>query len=175
MISEGGTEHYHAVTIARSRDIFGWYEGNPANPVLTHRQFGYYHPIDNVGHADLVELEDGSWYAVALASRIINGQHKNLGRETYIVPVTWERGWPLFSPESGKVDWTYPAPQSLPWTMYPPEIGFDDFDKDTLEMPWSFWGTPYQDFWSLHDSVLELAFAQTARTPTEEGEDWKAT
>ena len=156
LISEGGTEHYHAVTIARSRDIFGWYEGNPANPVLTHRQFGYYHPIDNVGHADLVELEDGSWYAVALASRIINGQHKNLGRETYIVPVTWERGWPLFSPESGKVDWTYPAPQSLPWTMYPAEIGFDDFDKDTLEMPWSFWGTPYQDFWSLHDSVLEL-------------------
>ena len=35
MIAEGGTEHYHAVMIARSKEIFGFYEGNPANPVMT--------------------------------------------------------------------------------------------------------------------------------------------
>ena len=104
----------------------------------------------------MVELEDGSWYAVLLGSRIIDGQHKNLGRETYIVPVAWERDWPIFSPGSGKVEWTYPAPLSLPWTVFPPEIAFDDFDSGTLALPWSFWGTPYQDFWSLHDGMLEL-------------------
>lgn len=27
MIAEGGTEHYHSVIIARSKDIFGSYEG----------------------------------------------------------------------------------------------------------------------------------------------------
>jgi beta-xylosidase len=156
LIAEGGTEHYHSVAVARSRDLFGWYEGNPANPVLTHRHLGFNHPIDNVGHADMVELEDGSWYAVLLGSRIIDGQHKNLGRETYIVPVAWERDWPIFSPGSGKVEWTYPAPLSLPWTVFPPEIAFDDFDSGTLALPWSFWGTPYQDFWSLHDGMLEL-------------------
>lgn len=36
LISEGGTEYGHKVTIARSRDIDGPYESNPANPILTH-------------------------------------------------------------------------------------------------------------------------------------------
>ncbi len=92
MIAEGGTEHYHAVTIARSKALFGWYEGNPANPVMTHRHLGFDYPIDNVGHADLVDTPDGNWYAVMLGSRIIEGPYKNLGRETYICPVIWERG-----------------------------------------------------------------------------------
>ena len=76
VIAEGGTEHYHAVTVARSKELFGWYEGNPANPVMTHRQFGFNYPVDNIGHADLVETPDGNWYAVMLGSRIIDGQHK---------------------------------------------------------------------------------------------------
>ena len=75
---------------------------------------GWKCPIGNVGHADLVELADGSWYAVMLASRLIDGVSKNLGRETFICPVTWERDWPLFSPETGKMEWEYPAPASLP-------------------------------------------------------------
>ena len=116
MIAEGGTEHYHAVMVARSKEIFGFYEGNPANPVMTHRHMGFTCPIINVGHADLVELEDGSWYAVMLASRLIDKKCKNLGRETFICPVVWEREWPLFSPETGKVEWEYDAPASLPWT-----------------------------------------------------------
>ena len=36
LISEGGTELGHKVTIARSRYIDGPYQGNPANPILTH-------------------------------------------------------------------------------------------------------------------------------------------
>lgn len=37
LISEGGTEYGHMVTIARSKFIYGPYESNPANPILTHR------------------------------------------------------------------------------------------------------------------------------------------
>lgn len=156
LIAEGGTEHYHAVTIARSKDIKGWYEGNPANPIMTHRQFGFYYPIGNVGHADFVDTPDGKWYAVMLASRTIDGIHKNLGRETYICPMIWEREWPLLSPESGKIDWEYPADESLPWTPYPAEAEFDDFDSNNLAMYWSFWGTPFQDFWKVEDSCMKL-------------------
>lgn len=119
LIAEGGTEHFHAVTIARARNVFDWYEGNPANPVMTHRHFGYTAPIANVGHADMVELPDGSWWAVMLGSRTNSDQYKNIGRETFICPVRWERDWPVFSPESGKIDWSYPAPASLPWTPHP--------------------------------------------------------
>ena len=85
VIAEGGTEHYHSVVVARSKELFGFYEGNPANPVMTHRHMGFKAPIINVGHADLVELPDGSWYAVMLASRLIDGTGKNLGRETLSV------------------------------------------------------------------------------------------
>ena len=160
IIAEGGTEHYHAVMAARSKELFGFYEGNPANPVMTHRHFGFKSPIINVGHADLVELPDGSWYAVMLASRLIEGKCKNLGRETFICPVVWERGWPLFSPETGKVEWEYDAPECLPWEEDAHSGGFgvvyEDFDKEKLDLCWSFWGRPYHDFYRIKDSALHL-------------------
>lgn len=156
VIAEGGTEHYHAVMTARSKDIFGFFEGNPANPVMTHRHMGFSSPIINVGHADLVELADGSWYAVMLASRLIDGKGKNLGRETFICPVVWERGWPLFSPHTGKVEWEYDMPECLPWTEYPKEMDFDDFDSKTLGACWNFWGTPYEKFYKIENSHLIL-------------------
>lgn len=156
VIAEGGTEHYHAVTVARSRSLRGWYEGNPANPVMTHRQFGFDAPIANVGHADLVQTPAGEWYAVLLASRTIEGIHKNLGRETYLCPVVWERGWPVFSPKSGKIDWEYPAACGLPWTEYDKESSWEEFESQQLKMYWNFWGTPYENFWRIADSCLYL-------------------
>ncbi|MCD8153485.1 MAG: glycoside hydrolase family 43 protein [Clostridiales bacterium] len=160
VIAEGGTEHYHAVMVARSRELFGFYEGNPANPVMTHRHMGFACPILNVGHADLVELPDGSWYAVMLASRLIDGKCKNLGRETFICPVVWERDWPLFSPWTGKVEWEYEAPASLPQTVYgAPQTRFD-FEEPVegkgADLRWIFWGTPYEKFYEVKDSRLYL-------------------
>lgn len=159
VIAEGGTEHYHAVMVARSKELFGFYEGNPANPVMTHRHMGFQCPIINVGHADLVELPDGSWYAVMLASRLIDGKCKNLGRETFICPVVWEREWPLFSPQTGKMEWEYDAPECLPWTE-PEQDGFgsvyEDFDSQKLDLAWSFWGRPYHDFYKIENSALHL-------------------
>ena len=156
IIAEGGTEHFHAVTVARSRTVDGWYEGCPANPVMTHRHLGFDYPIDNAGHADLVDTPEGNWYAVMLASRTIGTQHKNLGRETYLCPVRWERDWPVFSPDSGKLEWSYPADPALPWTPYPAAPETDGFDGDTLGLEWSFWGAPYKRFWKLSDSRLYL-------------------
>ena len=60
LIAEGGTEHYHAVTVARNRELFGWYEANPSNPVMTHRNMGRDAHFTNVGHADLIEARNGS-------------------------------------------------------------------------------------------------------------------
>ena len=155
VIAEGGTEFYHAVTVARSRELFGWYEGNPANPIMTHRHLGKTYPISNIGHADFVELEDGSWYAVMLGSRIFGGHHKNLGRETYLAPVTWEEDWPLISPETGKIEWSYEAP-NLPWKPFAKPPTRDDFDQDHLGLQWNFLGNDTDGFWELRDSKLIL-------------------
>ncbi len=163
LIAEGGTEHYHAVTVSRSRDLRGPFEQCPANPVLTHRHLGHDHPICNVGHADLVECQDGSWYAVCLGSRLVNGYHKPLGRETFLVPVVWEDGWPVFSPGTGKVEWEYPAPSFAREGDIRP---VDDPDTE-----WNYLGTPYEDFVRREDGAVKLRMLPQNLVPWEfEGE-----
>ena len=156
MIAEGGTEHYHSVAVARSKELFSFFEGNPANPVLTHRHMGFRCPITNVGHADLVQLQDGSWYAVMLASRLIDGEFKNLGRETFICPVIWERDWPVFAPETGKVEWEYEGPNSLAECAVKTHDSIVEFDTDELPLDMIFWGQPKDDIWKIEDSKLKL-------------------
>ncbi|MEV5885242.1 family 43 glycosylhydrolase [Streptomyces sp. NPDC052020] len=95
LLAEGGTERGHAVTIARARTLDGPFEAAPHNPILTHRSTD--HPVQNTGHADLVELADGSWAMVYLGVRPRGWTpkfHVN-GRETFLAGVDWADGWPV--------------------------------------------------------------------------------
>lgn len=95
MVAEGGTEYGHMECMLRSKNIWGPYEQCPWNPILTNRNLGGYQ-IQGSGHADLVQAADGQWFMVHLAFRQI-GQYDtfhNLGRETFLMPVFWEDGWP---------------------------------------------------------------------------------
>ena len=103
LAAEGGTEFHHAVSVARADSVTGPYTGNKGNPVLTHRHLGQGCDIVGVGHADLVEGPDGSWWAMLLGMRPYGGYHYNLGRETFLVPVEWQDGWPVFAPGVGRV------------------------------------------------------------------------
>ena len=67
ILAEGGTERGHAVSVSRSRTPRGPFEPHPHNPVFTHRSTAA--PVQNVGHADLVETGDGGWAAVYLGVR----------------------------------------------------------------------------------------------------------
>lgn len=158
LISEGGTAFEHALSVAISKNITGPYANNPRNPVLSHRQLSYRHPVTGVGHADLVELQDGRWYAVALGWRLINGEHGILGRETFLLPVIWEKEpywwkeqkftFPVFSPETGRIELQFP----LPFAEKPqrPITGFlDEFDAGQLNPEWNFRRTPTHAFHSL--------------------------
>ena len=148
LISEGGTQHFHAVTIARSKNVFGPYEGYEGNPILTHRHLGKKFPISNPGHADLVETQNGEWWMVALASRPYGGYFKNLGRETFLIPVEWEDGWPVVSPGTGRVESTYDAPNLPNFSVAKTEVR-DDFDNEKLGFVWNGIRTPREDFYSL--------------------------
>ncbi len=94
LIAEGGTERGHGVSIARGRSARGPFEGHPENPVLTKRSTDY--PIQNVGHADMVDLPDGSSFWVLLGVRPVGFTRafSPLGRETFTAQVHWENGWP---------------------------------------------------------------------------------
>lgn len=150
MIAEGGTDFHHSVTIARSRRITGPYEGCPSNPILTHRHLGRKHPIVNAGHGDLVETQNGEWWMVLLASRPYGGYYRNLGRETFLVPVTWEDGWPVVSPGTGKVEFSYPVPDLPEWRPEPP-APVDHFEKSNLDPCWNMLRTPREEIYSLTD------------------------
>jgi len=157
MIAEGGTGHDHAVTIARSDSITGPYHPNPRNPILTHRHLGQDYPIVGTGHADLVETQYGEWWMVALAMRPYDGYFYNLGRETFLIPVRWEDGWPIVSPGSGRIEREYPAPNLLPHP-WPTQPACDSFESPTLAPQWNFLRTPREPFWSLeeHPGCLRL-------------------
>jgi alpha-N-arabinofuranosidase len=97
LISEGGTELAHRLTIARSKNIEGPYEANPANPLLTHCSMaGQSNQIQGTGHGDFVQDANGSWWIVFLAYRNYGGSYHHLGRETYLAPVEWKKDeWPV--------------------------------------------------------------------------------
>jgi xylan 1,4-beta-xylosidase len=97
LIAEGGTERGHAVTVARSRSPQGPFESNPGNPLITHR--GTDEPVQNTGHADLVERPDGSWAIVyhGVRARGSSPEWHVLGRETFADEVVWEDGWPVLT------------------------------------------------------------------------------
>ena len=94
MIAEGGTELGHMVTIARSRELYGTYESCPYNPILTSRNRKG-ELIQATGHADLIEDENGNWWAVFLGYRQTHQYFHHLGRETFLAPVNWVDGWPI--------------------------------------------------------------------------------
>lgn len=139
LAAEGGTDLHHAVSVARSDRITGPYEGDPANPVLTHRHLGAAFPIVGAGHADLLEAPDGSWWAVLLAMRPYGGHHYNLGRETFLVPVAWEDGWPVFAPGVGQVRLEGEGPRlpAQPWADAVAGEHVDRFDGPSLDPRWT--------------------------------------
>lgn len=100
--AEGGTGDMHAQMVWRSRKVDGPYQAFAGNPSLTQRDLDQNRPrpVTSTGHAQFVELKDGSWWAVFLATRPYRGdQYKyNLGRETFLLPVTWKDGWPVVLP-----------------------------------------------------------------------------
>lgn len=108
----GGTERNHAVVAASSSHVLGPYHSDPRNPLLTHRALDSAYPVQNVGHADLVDLADGTTWAVLLATRPIAGTH-TLGRETFLTEVAWSDDGPVFSPGSGRLELEFDAPLPL--------------------------------------------------------------
>lgn len=95
MAAEGGTEYGHMITCARAQSVWGPFESNPANPVLTNRNKAPY-IIQGIGHGDLVQDKFGDWHVLSLGFR---QQHiwrpfHNLGREVFLTPVSFnDDGW----------------------------------------------------------------------------------
>jgi xylan 1,4-beta-xylosidase len=146
LTAEGGTSYGHSVVVARSARPYGPFAPSPHGPLLTHRARPR-HPIQATGHADLVELDDGSTWAVMLGIRPAAGRNHHLGRETFLAPVQWgEDGWPRIPSLELQMDG--PA---LPRTPRKAPKARDDFDGRSLSPGWMFVRNPARGSWSLRE------------------------
>ena len=96
---------------------------------------------DGVAQGGLVDTPDGDWYGVLFQD------HGSVGRIPYLVPVTWEEGWPVFG-----VNDRVPDELDIPVENdeIPKIVASDDFDWDTdLPLVWQWNHNPDDDYWSV--------------------------
>jgi xylan 1,4-beta-xylosidase len=149
MISEGGTSYEHSLTVARSKSPWGPFEANPANPIITHRDKPDL-PLQAIGHGDLVQTAEGTWWVTLLGVRPRNHRH-HIGRETLLAPVTWDaQGWPHVNHDQPLA--LEMSAEGLPRpSPFPRQAVRTEFDGSKLGPQWVHLRTPSADRWSLTD------------------------
>ena len=161
--AEGGTSVNHSQVVLRSKKLRGPYLPYADNPILTQRDMDPNRPdpIGSAGHAKLIQTQKGDWWATFLAVRPYKGDFYNIGRETFLLPVTWKDGWPIILPRGEKIPHVGKVPDlpAQPSPALPVSGNFtytDDFDGDRLAMQWIGIRTPHQPFYRVTNGALEL-------------------
>ena len=149
MCAEGGTGYYHCVTMGRSKNVWGPYEPDPCNPILTavpenyneradvdHLKPRYYNPasyLQKCGHGSYVETSLGEVYLAHLCARPFTPELRcTLGRETALQKMYWtDDGW-LRLEGGGNLAKAEVEGSQLPDYPLPPLPEHDDFDSETL-------------------------------------------
>lgn len=169
LLGEGGTEYMHSATIGRSRYLYGPYESCPLNPILTHaNRIGQGSPIQGIGHADLVQAKDGSWWMVFLGFRITHkwSYFHVLGRETFLAPVDWpQNGWPQVN-GNGTVSLNMEVP-TLPLHPFKKALERTEFDEDKLGVEWQYLRNPIMENYSLTERRGSLRISTSPYTLNE--------
>jgi alpha-N-arabinofuranosidase len=159
-MGEGGSRFLHMQTIGRSKSPWGPFEPCPHNPIIA-QHHAWWHPVKSIGHADLVDAPDGSWWAVFLGTRHHDyAAFSAIGRETFLAPVTWRDGWPVIDPQAQrKLEVSANLPAKLqPW---PAEPARDDFDQPQLASHWVFAEFPSDDAYCLGERPGRLRLKRT--------------
>jgi xylan 1,4-beta-xylosidase len=149
MCAEGGTGYGHSVTMGRSENVWGPYEKDPMNPIVTsipgefnerkdpdHLKPKYYNPesvLQKSGHGSYVENELGEVYLVHLTARpFVPELRCTLGRETAMQKMMWtDDGWLRMADKSNFAKENFEE-SKLPEYPMPQIPDFDDFNSDTL-------------------------------------------
>ena len=153
MCAEGGTGYYHSVTVGRSKNVWGPYEPDPCNPILTsspenhnerhdwdHLKPHYYNPeskLQKSGHASYVDLPNGeTWMAFHCSRPFLPELRCTLGRETAIERMKWtDDGW-LRTENGGNLAREFVEESALPEKPLAKINAFDGFDSPQLALGW---------------------------------------
>jgi beta-xylosidase len=122
------------VVVHRADKITGPYEGRVALQDL------------GVAQGGLIDTPDGRWFAYLFRD------FGAVGRIPYLVPVTWEDGWPVLG-ENGKVPESLDLPANRP--LIPGIVASDEFNRKkgerALPLVWQWNHNPDDKLWSLKD------------------------
>ncbi len=165
LIAEGGTSFNHAVMVALSDNIEGPYISNPRNPIITSRHLSYDNWVNSTGHGDIIQLDDGRNYMVLLGIRNQIERGSNMGRETFLVPVSWEREpfewketkhlWPVVAPKTGRIELSNDVVFNN--SIQNIETSFkDNFESDKLNLKWNFRRYPIENIFHLNKKEKRL-------------------
>ena len=173
MCAEGGTGYAHAVTMARSASVWGPYEPDPRNPIVTsvpgnfnerqdwdHLKPRYFNPdsyLQKSGHGSYVDTPLGETYLVHLCARPFRPELRcTLGRETAMQKMTWTPdGW-LRMADGGNLARAEFEPSRLPEVCWPDPPVQDDFDGPALGRGYYAPRWAPERFAALSDKTLRL-------------------
>lgn len=137
LLAYGGTGPGHGALMLRARSLTGPYERDPMGLWLTSR-FQPFHPLQRAGHADLVQTQNGQWYAVHLCARPIPVKGRStLGRETALQQVLWQDGWLRLAHGGNLPAVQLPAPNlpPHPFAPIPARAPWDSLIYQSLRRP----------------------------------------
>ena len=157
LTAEGGTAYGHAVTMARSRSLWGPYELDPSGTVLTSRNDPEV-PLQRAGHGDLVETPAGETFLVHLCGRPLTTRGRcTLGRETAIQRMHWtESGW-LRTAHGDDLPRLEIDGPDLPAHPFPPAPVRTNFDSPTLPLDFQWLRSPWpEELFSLTERPGQL-------------------
>lgn len=122
------------VVIHRADNIMGPWEGKVALQDL------------GVAQGGLIDTPDGTWYAYLFRD------YGAVGRIPYLVPVTWQDGWPVLG-VNGKVPEQLGLPANK--SLIPGIVASDEFNRRKGEPPlplvWQWNHNPDNSLWSLSE------------------------
>lgn len=161
--AEGGTGPQHSQVILIAKSPLGPFTPHPDNPILTQRDLpeDRAEPITSVGHADFTQDSEGNWWAVFLGTRPYQGNEYNTGRETFLMPVSWDNGIPRITKPGDVIPHVIdrPALPAQPKAPLPLTGNFtytDEFEEDVLPLHWLTVRIPAQKAYRLENGELVL-------------------
>jgi alpha-N-arabinofuranosidase len=142
----------------------GPYEIYPNNPILDQNDLPADRPnaVESVGHAKFVVTQTGEWWTVFLGARPYAPQFYNIGRETFLLPVSWVNDWPVLLEKGRPLPFQGRRP-GLPAAERPsrPQSGdfgyLDDFDSGSLPLGWIGIRVPKQPTYRVDRGELVIA------------------
>lgn len=164
--AEGGSGLGHSQVVFRTKHLHSPFIPAPQNPILTQRDLDLTRPdpIVGAGHADMVETQNGEWWAVFLANRTYEDTYFNFGRETYLLPVQWGNGWPSILRPGIAIPYRHTLPTGLPATATAQAstgnfVWRDNFDQGLLNFEWKSLRAPALPWLTLNSKDKQLVLS----------------